>query len=298
MNSQMLPVNNASVASMPDSNDREQDMAMYGAATEGQLVPLHATERYRAPSLSAQASGTLRAVLYEPDPEIRARLHSLIAGDPTLIVAAEPRSWPECQAVLEEVLPELLVLRAELMPSLRDKPEEPAGALPVAVDLAGPLLRTARGQRPAGATEAIRNALDQALQEIYSRKVKQLAYLIRRYLSAPESKQRYPSLLNVDCDGHSVDVGIDEVTAVIARRKHVSIYSTIGHFTLREPMGIVAGKLDPELFARIHRSTFVNIRHLDRVRSSKEQAILQDGAAYPVGPSYRAMFGELLLSGR
>jgi two-component system LytT family response regulator len=298
MNSHMLPMNNARVATMPDPSVREQAPPMYGAAIEEPLVSSHAKERHRAAALSVQPRGTLRVALCEPDPEIRARLRSFVAGDPMLTLAAEPRSWPECQAALEEVLPELLILRPELMPSLRDNPEESAGDVPVVVDLAGPLMGTVRSQRPADAAEAIRRALDQALQEVYSRKVKQLAYLVRHYLSGSEGKRRYPSLLNVDCDGHSIDVSVDEVTAVIARRKQVSIHSTIGHLTLREPLGIVAGKLDPTQFIRIHRSTFVNIRHLDRARSSGTQAVLEDGARYPVGPSYRPPFGELLLSDR
>ena len=297
MNSHMLAITNFP-ATMPDPHDQDRNLAMYGTATENYPALQEASERDRIAALSMQPSGTLRAILYESDPEIRACLRSLIAADSTLTLAAEPRTWPECQAALEETLPELFILRPELMPPQADKPKESTVDLPVAVDLASPLLGMGRRPQPTATAEVIRRTLDHALQEVYSRKVKQLAYLIRQYLSAPKDKQRYPSLLNVECDGHLMDVDIDDITAVVARRKHVSIHSTVGHFVLREPMGIVAGKLDPVQFSRIHRSIFVSIRHLDIAASSGDHAVLEDGASFPVGPSYRASFTKLLLSRR
>jgi two-component system LytT family response regulator len=248
------------------------------------------------PALDVRPSATVRVVVCEPDPEIRVRLRCVLVGDPMLTLAAEARNGAECQAALEEVLPELLVIRSELMPALLDSPEECGCVLPVVVNLAGLLPGTIRSQQPADGTEVIRKALDEALQEVYSRKVKQLAYLVGRYVAGSEGKRRYPSLLNVDCDGHSIDLNVDEISAVIARRRQVSIRSTLGHFVLREPIGIVVRKLDPALFIRIHRSIVVNARHLDRARSIRTHAVLEDGARYPVGPNYRETFGELLQS--
>ena len=254
------------------------------------------TQLYSTPAPDVRPTATLHVVLYEVDPAMRALLRSILIGDPMLTLAAEPSTQTECQAALEEVLPELLITRSDLKPASLDDAEECGGVLPVVVNLVGPLLETQRTQQPADGTEVIKKALDQALEEVYRRRIKQLAYLVSRYVAGSEDRRRYPSLLNVDCDGHAVDLNIQDITAVIARRRQVSILSTLGHFVLREPMGIVARRLDPALFIRVHRSIFVNVRHLDRARSTVTHAFLEDGARYSVGPNYRKTFSNLLQS--
>jgi two-component system LytT family response regulator len=65
---------------------------------------------------------------------------------------------------------------------------------------------------------------------------------------------------------------------------------------IRETMNGVEGKLDPEKFLRIHRSTMV---HIDRIKelhpmfSGDYAVILRDGTELALSRNYRERFLEL-----
>ena len=259
-----------------------------------------ATQFYPAPTPAPFGAG-MRVVLCEPDSEVRALLRSLIDRDPMLSVVAEACDWQQCQEHLEELLPELLIVgHGTLPPGWRRTQQD--SALPVVIEL---MAHTARGirlvlperQSMPPDSETIKQLLDVAVKQVYERKVKQLWWLMDRYVTGLQVSPEYPSVLKVERDGQTVDLAVDAVLSIVAARKYVTIHSTAGAFLLREPIHRVALQLSPSVFVRVHRSVIVNWRQLDRTRSiSSHHAIMLDGSSYPVGPNYRQTFAAMLES--
>ena len=243
----------------------------------------------------------MRVVLCEPDSEARALLRSLIDRDPMLSVVAEPCDWRECEACLEDLLPELLIVPSGALPADWRLTHQDS-ALPVVIELMGHttrgirLLTPERESSPPNA-EAIKNSLAEAVKKVYERKVKQLWWLMERYVTGLQPNAGYPPILKVEREGSTVDLEVRTILSIVAARKHVTVHSTSGRFTIREAIHRVASQLDPSIFVRIHRSVIINSRQLDLGRSMSAhspQAILLDGSSYPVGPNYRQAFTDII----
>ncbi|HZP22218.1 MAG TPA: LytTR family DNA-binding domain-containing protein [Terriglobales bacterium] len=253
-----------------------------------------ATQMSAYVSLSARQSG-IRVTLCEPDPAIRAQIRTVIDSDPLLVLAGESNSWSGCRECLQESVPELLIVRSELIPIDWQCRHEFDSFLPVVIAVRT-TLAFATGDRqcnelrfPADA-HAIKLSLDRAVRDIYDRKAKQLLYLVERYVSAATPAAQYNASLQAERDGLSVDLRIDSILAIVAARKHVSVFSTDGHFRMREPIHRLAGRLDPRMFVRIHRSVIINVRHIDRSHTNlsiSSRIVLSDGSNYRIGPNYR-----------
>jgi two-component system LytT family response regulator len=252
-------------------------------------------------SLSARQSG-IRVTLCEPDPAIRAQIRTVIDNDPLLVLVGESNSWPDCQECLQESVPELLIVRSELMPVDWHDRHEFDSFLPAVIAVRTTLAfangdRQANNLRFPADAHAIKNSLDRAVRDIYDRKAKQLLYLVERYVSAAAPAPQYKPFLQVERDGTLLDLRTERILSIVAARKHVSIFSTDGQFHLREPIHRLAGRLDPRLFVRIHRSVIINVRHIDRSKTNlglSSRIVLNDGSSYRIGPNYREAVTEAL----
>jgi len=218
-----------------------------------------------------------------------------------LSVLAEPRSWGECEKSFEDLVPELLIARAEMIPE-DSYQEHSHTTLPLIIDLTG---KAERGihllpsdpQYMPPDPDSLKRLLDQAVKNVYECKVRQLFWLIDRYVAGLQSKSEFASALKVVGECGVVDLNVESITSVVAARKHVTINSTAGRYMLREPIHRLASQLDPTAFVRIHRSVIINSRQLDHAKSMSEhlpQAVLLDGSRYPVGPNYRDAFANLM----
>ena len=247
----------------------------------------------------------IRVVVCDPEREVRARVRSAIERDSMLVLVGESGLWRECEAHLDTLLPDLLIVRSNLLPmSWTQRVED---------DLFSPVVITLREPRPQllpmrpgndlplpVEPELISRFLNKAVMEIYDRKVKQLLDLVERYVDGSVALHAYPSFLSVERDGQTTNLSIPSILSIIAARKYVSIESSEGTFLLREPIHQLAARLDPSVFVRIHRSIIVNRRHINIVasRELKSHVVLQDGSRYPIGPNYRDVLSDILESAR
>ncbi len=249
-------------------------------------------------SLDAKHTG-IRVALCEPDSSIRQQISAAIDSDPLLILAAESQSWSECEACLDSVVPELLIVRSELIPaswSSRSSDHFQPVVLPLRTTLSFPKAEHNDLRVPAD-QQTIKATLDRAVRDIYDRKAKQLLFLVDRYVAGSQALASYKSFLQAECDGHPIDVRTDGITSIVAARKHVLVNTVTGQFLLREAIHRVADDLDPSFFIRIHRSIIVNLRHVDRSRTfstNPYQVLLSDGSRYRVGPNYREVLADAL----
>ena len=256
-----------------------------------------------ATQLSAYASFEgqlgLRVALCEPDPAVRAQLRNAIDADPLLVVAAESHSWYECEACLDDVVPELLIVRSELLPADWNLHGTPDQFRPVVIALHTTL--SFPGQENAlrvpADPRAIKASLDRAVRDVYERKAKQLLFLVDRYVKGSHTASTCATVLRVERDEELVDLRTETIFSILAARKNVWIRSIHGKFLLREPIHEMSERLDPRWFVRIHRSVIINLRHIDRASLSTEKpthVVLTDCSRYPVGPSYRDALAEAL----
>ncbi len=249
-------------------------------------------------AIDAKHTG-IRVALCEPDSSIRQQISAAIDSDPLLILAAESQSWSECEACLDSVVPELLIVRSELLPSAwgnRGSDHFQPVLIPLRTTLTFPKAEQNDLRVPAD-PQSIKATLDRAVCDIYDRKAKQLLFLVDHYVAGSRALATFKSFLQAECEGHPIDVRSDSITSIVAARKHVLINSVTGQFLLREPIHRVADDLDPAFFIRIHRSIIVNLHHIDPSRTSPTnpyQVILSDGSRYRVGPNYREALAAAL----
>jgi len=249
--------------------------------------------------------GGIWVVLCDPEHDVRARVRSAIERDPMLHLVGESGIWRECETHLDTLLPDLLIVRSNLLPFDWSRRVED--------DLFSPVVITLRERRPQllgllpgndltlpAEPEAIRKFLNKAVMDIYDRKVKQLLDLVSRYVDGSGALHSYPSVIAVERDGQSTDLATEAILSITAARKCVSIESTSGRFLLREPIHQLAARLDPSIFLRIHRSIIINCRYIDSSASleGKCQIVLKDGSKHPVGPNHRGVVAGILESER
>lgn len=244
---------------------------------------------------SAAILSGIRVILCEPDGDTRRQLRSLIDMDSVLRVAAETTSWAECEAAMEELAPELVIARAELIPQDWDHRNTEDNFLPLLIELrssVGPTVVTGiRSVLPVPIVqESACECLDRALAEIYDRKAKQLLYLVDRYIAGSSSSPTYRPTLLAELEGRPIEIRIESILSIVAARKYVTIHTHSGRFLLREALHSLAGKLDPRIFVRIHRSIIINRTQLDEAIPITEKSthiVLSNGVRYPIGPNYR-----------
>lgn len=240
----------------------------------------------------------IRVVLCDPDCSVRADLKRIIDSDPLLIVVGEAGDWLECEHEVENLVPELLIARAELIPKEWAARSAEDTFAPIVLAVSGSQIAAGKYDSLAIPIEAriVRSSLNRALTEVYDRKAKQLLYLVGHYVAASEVTNRYESVIEVEGDGQIMTIPVESIVAVVAARKHVVLQTSSGKRLLREPIHRVVDSLDPSVFVRIHRSVIINSNHLDlRATTSKSsQVVMDDETRYPVGRNYReALAGRL-----
>jgi DNA-binding LytR/AlgR family response regulator len=86
--------------------------------------------------------------------------------------------------------------------------------------------------------------------------------------SADYSKEKTPDRIAITSRRKIVFVNLADVVAVEARCNYVALRTLSGAHSLRQPIAAVAENFQQYGFIRIHRSTIVNGRFVDEVRTS------------------------------
>ena len=116
-------------------------------------------------------------------------------------------------------------------------------------------------------------------------------------LSDLERRQQYADRLLVKTAGRVLFLRVDEIDWMEAAGSYVRLHVGRDGHLLHEGMAALMARLDPARFARIHRSTIVN---LDRVRELQPWfhgdyiAILHSGAKLRLSRSFRDAVARLL----
>jgi len=116
--------------------------------------------------------------------------------------------------------------------------------------------------------------------------------------ASPESREL--RRLVIRTAGRVVFLEFDEVDWIEAAANYVKLHVGKESFLLREGIGHVSAKLDPERFVRIHRSYIVNvsrIRELQPCDSGEFIAVLRDGKELSCSRGCRSQLLKLIEGG-
>ncbi len=108
--------------------------------------------------------------------------------------------------------------------------------------------------------------------------------------AAPQGGSRYASRILVKQDGRMFFVKTTEIDWIEADRNYVRLHVGKTAHTIRERISHLEETLDPRLFARIHRSTIVNlnrVREMQQWFSGDYVVILEDGTRLRLSRHYR-----------
>lgn len=112
-----------------------------------------------------------------------------------------------------------------------------------------------------------------------------------------ETETKYPERLVVKSSGKVVFIKVTDIDWVDAAGNYVRLHISGDSHLMRETMGRIEARLDPEQFLRIHRSTIVNI---ERIRELQQQfhgdylVVLKSGQRLTLSRSYRDKIQGLL----
>lgn len=78
-------------------------------------------------------------------------------------------------------------------------------------------------------------------------------------------QKSYPERILVERAGKLITVGVEEIQCITAAGDYSELITQSGHFLSNYGIGKLEEKLNPKHFVRIHRSSIVNLRHVQTV---------------------------------
>jgi len=240
---------------------------------------------------------TLRTLVVDDEAPARRRIKRLLAEEPDVTIVGECGDGTSAVSAIASARPDLVFLDVQ-MPE-RDGFEVvkalPPGGLPAilfvtahdryalrafdvhAVDY---LLKPFTGER-------FRTALARARERIASHApdpaLAGLAADLRR-------RPAYLTRLPVRSGGRTVFVDLESVDWLEAADNYVRVHVQRREHLVRETLAALDAQLDPDRFARIHRSVIVNVARIAEVRPTSHgdaEVLLRDGARLAVSRTWR-----------
>ncbi len=144
--------------------------------------------------------------------------------------------------------------------------------------------------------ERFRRALERARERVGARAVNSAA--LGSILREVRKDRGFMERLAVRKGPSIFFVRVADIRHIAAEEKYVNLYTSEGVWLVREPIGRLEERLDPALFARIHKSHIVNREFVKEVQPwshGDSIVILKNGDQVPLSRRFRA---NLLDAGR
>lgn len=233
---------------------------------------------------------TIRTVIADDEGLARKKSRLLLAGESGVDVVAECENGKQTVAAVQAHKPDLLLLDVQ-MPDLdgfQVLDKIPADQMPVII------FTTAYDHYAIRAFEThaldyllkpfnqerLHRAIGRVKDELLKSHEQSLKARILDLLSEAKPKSQQRRRLVIRTAGRVVFLDLTEVDWIEAAANYVRLHVGKDSFLLREGIGHISAKLDPERFVRIHRSSIVNvsrIRELQPCDSGEYIAVLKDG---------------------
>jgi two-component system LytT family response regulator len=242
----------------------------------------------------------MRALVVDDEPLAREKLKSLLNAETDVELVGECRDGLEAIAAIEGQKPDVVLLDVQ-MPELDGfgvLAALPPDLLPVVIFV------TAYDQYALRAFEVhavdyllkpfdrqrFRKALDRARGALDRRETGTLNKKLMALIEDLKPERKHLERLVVKSSGRVFFLKTEEIDWVDSAGNYVRLHVAGDSYLLRETMGALESKLDPQKFLRIHRSTLVNIeriKELQQVFHGDYVVVLHNGQRLSLSRSYR-----------
>jgi two-component system, LytTR family, response regulator len=243
----------------------------------------------------------IRVLLVDDEPVANAGLRALLAPQPDIEVVGEAHAGKEAIRLIGALRPDLIFLdvqmpRVDGFEVLRAIAGDtmPAVIFVTAYDEFAVRAFEVRALdylvKPV-ATERLHAALDRAREALTLAQNGQLAVRLRSLLDATPTTSAYASRLVVRVGTRDVFLETADVDWIQADDYCSVVHIRGARHTIRETLSSLAARLDPAIFARVHRSAIVNLTRVREVRRhglGSLSAVLNDGTTIAVSRSRKA----------
>jgi len=253
--------------------------------------------------LMREGSGTpeIRTVIAGPKTTDARDLQLLLESEPGVLLLAECRDT-EVQVAIRRNDPDLVVLDirmedAKKFPWVNNSVE---GDRPVVLCVASGAQYAPRAFAVRAVDFVVRpldkirfhQAMERVRRELFKLQHSRLAQQMIGLLQQSRAQNRPDQLVFRD-NGRLIFVDLDDIDWIGASANYVRVNAGADSYLVRESIGRLSGRLDPERFVRIHRSAIVNVRRIKELQSCNAGeyiALLKNGKKLPCSRGFR---GEL-----
>jgi two-component system LytT family response regulator len=251
----------------------------------------------------------IRALIVDDEPLARRRLRKLLARDADVESVGDCANGYEAIAAINERVPHLVFLDVQ-MPELDGfdvLAQLEAERIPLVIFV------TAYDQYALRAFEVsavdyllkpfdrkrFEKALQRAKARLMTERGDELNQRTLALLEEIKARSSHLERLLVKAGGRAFFLKTEEINWIEAEGKYVRLHVGRESYLLREAMGTLEARLDPQRFLRIHRSSIVNIDCIRELQSwfhNEYRVILCDGTQLILSRSCRKKLGDLLQS--
>jgi two-component system LytT family response regulator len=251
-----------------------------------------------------------KVLIIDDEPMARERIRDLLEGENDIEIADECRNGIEAVSAINETKPDLIFLDIQ-MPGLDGfevLSEISRDHLPEIIFV------TAYDKYTLKAFSA--HALDYLLKPFDDERFKEaLQYARARmeqakananpvprsslvsFLEQLAKQDKYLKRIQVKLNQRIFLVNVNDIDSFEAEGCYVRIRNGESNYLLRETLSSLEKKLDPRKFARVHRSTIINIDSIIELQHWSQYewiAILKNGSKYVVSRSFREKLKNIL----
>ena len=249
------------------------------------------------------ATNKIRALVVDDEPVARERITSLLGRHDDIEVIGQCVNGPDAVDAIAKTTPDLVFLDVQ-MPEMSgfdvvralEPPAVPAIVFVTAYDeyairafevhALDYLLKPFSTARFDAALSHVRAQLTRPPDEELARRLRALA---------PESgpAARHPNRILVRSSGRVHFIRTEEIDWCEAAGNYIRLHVGEQAHLLRETMNALEASLDPQRFARVHRSTIVNVDRIEEMRSSangESILLLRSGETLTLSRGYRESF--------
>ena len=256
--------------------------------------------------LTMTTSG-IRTIIADDEPLAREKLRILLASEAGIQIVAECRDGRQTIAALETYKPDLLLLDVQMpeMDGFEVLNAIPAGEMPIVI------FTTAYDQYAVRAFEAhaldyllkpfdqdrLHSAIERTRTELLKTNDRELTSRLLDLLAQARTESKVDQRLVIKSGGRVVFLDTEDIDWVEAAANYVKLHVGKESYVLREGIGRITERLDPNQFVRIHRSTIANVRKIKELQpcnSGEYIVVLKDGKELSCSRGYRAGLQQLI----
>ncbi len=248
-------------------------------------------------------------MIIDGDPLIKQRLKNLLIELSDIKIVGDCSTGREAVIQIEEVTPDLIFLNVDLVDisgfevleklTTHKKPlvifvTEHSNYALKAFDyfVFDYLLKPFKDDR---FFRSVSKAIELIKQNSHFHFEERLNYLLE-HIEKPldnDQKDNYRQTIPIKKGNKTIFIDINNIRYIIASGYHVEIYTEDKRYVLRDSLTNLITELDPKIFARVHRSTIINLNFMEELLTSnfgEMDVKMKDKRLFRISKGFKKMF--------